>query len=199
MALQQTIKAMLEKFKEFRDTISERVKSPFIGSLMITWGIWHWKVLAYLIYSEENLTISSRVAKVQDYLSQQNTCTLLWYPIFTTIGVLLGYSILNALGLGIKLMYDNWVSQYLQMLFNNNNITPKWKYDKLKRQYTSTQKEYDEDKEKYFEGDNERRKIKSEYEQYRKKSFAGVIPDNVSSAFDPNYSWENIHTYPDGK
>ena len=85
---------MNDIFKNFRETISERIRSPFVGSFIICWILAHWEIVLFLIYSEDNLTIDGRIGKISEYIQHQNFLTLVLYPVLVTFGVLIGYSIL---------------------------------------------------------------------------------------------------------
>lgn len=190
---------MLDKLKEFRDTLYERVKSPFIGSFMITWGLIHWKVFLLLFYSESNITIKQRIESVESYLQGKTICSLIITPILITLLILLCYSVLNAVGLLIKLLYDNWASPYIQKFVYNKNIVEKSKYEKLKLQYTTVKKDYDTDKESYINTEKEYRETKVNFESFKNSSFAGQQLGDITQVLDKNHRWENFHTYPDGK
>jgi hypothetical protein len=190
---------MFEKFKEFRSTLAERIKSPFIGSFMISWVLIHWKIPIYLIYNEDSLPISGRVDKIQSYLNDQSLWTLAGYPIIITIVVLLVYNILNAIGLGIKLLYDNWAAPYMQKLFNNDNIIEKSKYDKLKRDYTIVKREYAEEKESYVSSEKELRELQGKHSQLQDNSYVGKRIYSLSDIFDHQYEWERVQILSDGR
>lgn len=190
---------MLEKLKEFKDTLSERVKSPFIGSLIITWSLIHWKIFAFFIFEQGDLTFSERISNIEEYISTKGFSGLFVWPILITLGVLVVYGVLNAIGLIIKLLYDNWASPIIQSKLYNTNIIEKPKYEKLKRELSAIKKKYDEDKENYFNSEKESREIKNHFESFKSRSFEGAIVNDITGALTKDVEWENFHTYPDGR
>lgn len=190
---------MLDKLKEFKETFSERVRSPFIGSLIITWSLIHWKIYALFFFEQTDISISDRISGIEEYLKTQDSCDLIVSPIFITLGVLLLYNFLNALGLIVKLLYDNWASPYIQEKLYNKNIIEKPKYEKLKREYNTIKSDYDDDKEKFIASEEERRNIKTAFDNYKNSGFEGTLLNDITGAMQSNIQWVNFFTLPDGK
>lgn len=187
---------MLEKFKEFKDTLSERVRSPFIGSFLITWSIIHWKVYALFLFNEENITITERVDLIENYLYEETIWRLFIGPIFITLILLVAYAFLNAIGLAIKLGYDNWASPVIQSILNNKNIVEKPKYDRIKREYAFLKKNYDDDKDKLFKTEQDYKSLINTHENFQKSAYEGTLLNDISAVMNKNIEWENLHTYP---
>lgn len=190
---------MLDKFKEFRDTLAERIKSPFVGSFMITWTILHWQIPVLLIYNEDNFSISARIDKLQDYLTNHSTWSLFVWPIILTLLVLISYNFLNAIGLGIKLLYDNWASPYIQKVFKNENIIERSKYDRLKKDFTDIKREYSEYREQYVSSEKQLIDISNEYYTYKENSIPGRAVTLMSEIFDPQSQWEFVQVNNQGR
>ncbi len=190
---------MLDNLKEFRETLVERIKSPFIGSFMIAWSILHWRVFLLLFYNESGIQIKQRILDLEVYIKTESTWSLIIWPILLTLIILIGYGTLNSIGLFIKLLYDNWAAPYIQKFVYNKNIIEKSKYEQLKSQYTILQKEYDEEKETYISTEKEFRDIKISFDSYQTSSFAGQETADTTSIFNKISQWENSFTYPDGK
>jgi hypothetical protein len=190
---------MLEKFKEFKDTLSERIKSPFVGSFIITWSVLHWKIFALFLFEQEDIKIDDRISKIETYLSGKGFCDLFITPALITLGILLLYSLLNAAGLVIKLIYDNWASPGIQSLLYNKNIIEKPKYDRIKRQYAEVKKEHDEDKDRRIKAEQETKESAMHLEAYKKNSFEVTSASDITHALSSNFEWQNVHVYPDGQ
>lgn len=51
--------------KEIADSVSdvvrERAKSPLFGSFLLSWLLWNWRAILFLLYSQDDLTIANRV------------------------------------------------------------------------------------------------------------------------------------------
>lgn len=190
---------MLDKLKEFKETFSERVRSPFIGSLIITWSLLHWKIYALFLFEQSDITVSERISNIEDYLKTKDNCDLIVCPILITLGVLILYNILNAIGLIVKLSYDNWASPYIQEWLYNKNIIEKPKYEKLKREYNTLKKDYDEDKENFISSEEERRNVKTAFDTFKNSGFEGTILNDITGAMQSNIQWVNFFTLPDGR
>lgn len=189
---------MLEKFKEFKDTLSERIRSPFIGSFVITWSVLHWKIFALFLFEQEDIKIDERLSKIETYLKGKDFCDIFIVPALITLGILLLYSLLNAAGLVIRLAYDNWASPGIQSWLYNKNIIEKPKYDRIKRQYAELKKEHDEDKDRRIKAEQEAKDSAISLEAYKKNSFEVKSASDITHALSQNFEWQNIHVYPDG-
>lgn len=190
---------MIEKFKEFKDTLSERIRSPFIGSFIITWSIIHWKVYALFLFNQENITITERIELIENYLFEETIWRLFIGPIFITLILLVAYAFLNAIGLVIKLGYDNWASPVIQSILNNKNIIEKPKYDRIKREYAFLKKNYDDDKDKLFKTEQDYKNLITTHENFKKSAFEGTIINDISAVMNKNTEWENLHFYPNSQ
>jgi hypothetical protein len=189
---------MFENFRDFRNTLSERIKSPFIGSFMITWGLIHWRVLVLFFYSEENLHIQERIEKIESYLGTQGFKPLILYPIAITMLVLLSYNALNGFGLLIKLLYDNWISPYIQKLLYNKAIIEKSKYENLKRKYETLKENYDSEKDRFLSSDNERNKIANDLATLKAKAFDAEFVGDITHIFNQNAQWVKTSLHSSG-
>jgi hypothetical protein len=189
---------MLDSLKDFKETLSERLKSPFIGSFMITWSLYHWRIYLFLLYSENNIKLQERVDKIASYLGLQNFKTLILYPILLTLCLLIVYSLLNAIGLAIKLSYENWISPFIQKCLNNPNIIEKSKYEKLKRQYSAVKKELDEITDKSISTEKSLKELETNFTGFRNKAFEGELHQEITALWAKDVFWENYYKYPDG-
>ncbi len=189
---------MLEKLKEFKETFSERIRSPFIGSLIITWSLIHWKIYALILYAQKDITITERIDGIEKYMSSKCFYGLVVCPILITLVILLVYNVLNAVGLTIKLLYDNWASPFIQEKLYNKNIIEKPKYEKLKREYSTLRNEYEKEKENFINTENQSRNLIERFETFKKGSFEANLTDDITHAFNANIQWENSYTLPNG-
>jgi hypothetical protein len=192
-------KKMLEKFNDFKNTLFERIKSPFIGSFMITWSVIHWRVLLLLLYNQDNLSLKDRIANIESYLKLNDYSHLITKPILITLCVLLCYNLLNAVGLFIKLLYDNWISLYIQRFLHNKSIVERSKYDELKKEFERIKVEYDSKKVIYFRADEEYQKISSALDEFKQNAFEGQVLHDITLALNQNTQWEKTSNFIDGK
>lgn len=193
------MKGIVGNFKEFKDTLSERIRSPFVGSFFITWSVINWKLLALMFYEQKDITINERILCIEGYIASKNILDLFVFPVLITLALLIIYTILNAIGLAIKLGYDNWVSPLIQNILYNKNIIEKPKYERIKRQYTQLKQELDENKEKLFIAEKEVRTTLSSLERQNNNSIETTQLNDITAAFDQNLQWENDYKFSDGR
>ncbi|HEX5001000.1 MAG TPA: hypothetical protein VFW78_00755 [Bacteroidia bacterium] len=186
---------MLDRIKDIANTIYERLNSPFIGSFMITWSIWHWKIFAFLFYNENGLSISERVELIDNYLSNQTLFSMIWLPILTTFLVLILYNVFNAVALGIKLIYTELASPYIQHIVNNKLIVSKERFNKLKSDLAELRDEYDEEKEKYLKTQNEMTRLIGEFEKVRNQSVRFDSFNDLTHIWNQNGTWQMIEKF----
>ncbi len=186
---------MFEKFKEFRKEFSERVRSPFVSALIISWSIYHWKIFYLMFYNSESILLGERISNIEYYLCCHSCYQLIWRPIFTAFIALLFLNIFKSFGLAIKLLYENWASPYIQKWLYNSNIIEKTIYEKTLRAYNRVKEELREKEEKYRENNDALSNITSNFQNYQYNS----IPTrhiNTNDLFNPEYYWINKFVWP---
>jgi hypothetical protein len=140
---------MFEKLKEFKNDFSERLKSPFITAIIITWSLYHWRIYYLMFYETNNIQLNERIENIQGYLNCMSTFLLIWKPVLMAFLGILILNIAKSIGLLIKLLYDNWASPYIQKLLYNKNIVEKQLYEKTLKAFNRVKNELS-DKESSF-------------------------------------------------
>lgn len=81
-----------EVFNDTKEAISERLKNPFLGKLILSWLIVNWKTWYITFFiKEETIKPKTKVQEISEYLSPNNSLdALLIYglPIFITIALI---------------------------------------------------------------------------------------------------------------
>lgn len=92
---------MKDEVDSFKDELKNRLTSPFIGKLILTWLIWNWQIVYVTFFVDENnLKPKNRLEFISDYLSSNDyfnllkihviplliTCFLVWvFPYFSDL------------------------------------------------------------------------------------------------------------------
>src|SRR5579864_8807723 len=79
---------MSDWIKNISSPLSERAKSPFYGSFIVTWLIWNWRILFVIFFTSKfdlkGMNLSDFILK--DYLNIDDG---LWIPLAFTAGYLI--------------------------------------------------------------------------------------------------------------
>lgn len=181
---------MLEKFKEFRKDFSERIRSPFISALIISWSIYNWKIYYLMFYSSEVISLEKRIASIQCYLCRHTKWELIWGPVCTAFLGLVLLNVFKSIGLGISLLYENWASPFIQKWLYNDKIVEKYKHEILQRQYNRLREELNEKESVYVQNEQEIKNLEGNFRHYQFNSIP-TRGGNLNEVFDPEYEWVN--------
>lgn len=78
----------------FNAAMYHRITNPFIGSFIITWLAWNWRILLYIFNLNPNISIQNHILIIQDtYLS--NLLYSFWGPFISALVISLGFPFLN--------------------------------------------------------------------------------------------------------
>ncbi|OIQ42614.1 MAG: hypothetical protein BM560_00050 [Roseobacter sp. MedPE-SWde] len=83
----------MEVIKDAFDAFSDRIRSPFVGSILLAFCFWNWKPLWYLLFEEA--TVTERIAFFE---GNSNTSSLLVLPIFSGMAAALALPWLRYVG-----------------------------------------------------------------------------------------------------
>lgn len=62
--------------------IDDRLKNPLMGSILLTWLLFHWEVIVLFSFGADNPTVhTSRVTLINEYITSQGTLCLVVWPI----------------------------------------------------------------------------------------------------------------------
>lgn len=97
---------MLDDFKSsIPKILYEKIISPFSGTFFFAWFIWNWRMLYYLLFSDDS--------KLKDKLDFVNSAFInlnhnLWYPLISTFFLVLIYPLITTGSFYIWLRYKKW-------------------------------------------------------------------------------------------
>lgn len=78
----------------FNAAMYHRITNPLIGSFIITWLAWNWRILLYIFNLNPNISIQNHILIIQDtYLS--NLLYSFWGPFISALVISLGFPFLN--------------------------------------------------------------------------------------------------------
>lgn len=98
---------MLEETKKSVESIlSQRLTSPFYGTLIISWLIWNWKIIYLTIFvSEDNITGT----KIEYIVANYNDVNhIVWLPLISTGAILLLLPFITNGAYWLDLIFNKW-------------------------------------------------------------------------------------------
>jgi hypothetical protein len=96
---------MLNDFrKSIQSVLYERVRSPFSGAFFFSWFAWNWKLIYYLLLS--NNSIPDRFIFVEE--NYINIYTNLIFPFLSTVFLIVVYPFITTGGYWIWLKFKTW-------------------------------------------------------------------------------------------
>lgn len=95
-----------EAKKSIESILSQRLTSPFYGTLIVSWLIWNWKIIYLTIFiSEKNISGT----KIEYIISNYNdTWHIVWYPLISTGVLLLFLPLVTNGAFWLDLLYNRW-------------------------------------------------------------------------------------------
>lgn len=87
---------MFDFLKDISTAWSERIRSPFLGSISIVFVSINWKPIWFLLFSEESVR-----TKFQYFDDNTSLCTLFWIPVVIGISIAVAIPWVNLAGLWI--------------------------------------------------------------------------------------------------
>lgn len=148
-----------------------------------------------MFYNSEVISLEKRISNIQCYLCCQTKWELIGWPIIAAFIGLFLLNIAKAIGLALKISYDNWLSPYIQKLLYNKNIIEKSIYEKTLKAYRRVQQELDEKEGAFRELNDELESLKGRYKNYQFNSIE-THHLNTADIFDMNFVWLNKFVVP---
>lgn len=85
----------------------ERMSSPLFGTYLFAWCVWNWKIIYVTLFVDEQQVVhKNKLDFIALELMEPNY--IYWYPIYSTIAVLLLYPILSNLSYWLSLQFTKW-------------------------------------------------------------------------------------------
>jgi hypothetical protein len=95
-----------ETKKSIQSILSQRVSSPFYGTLIISWLIWNWKIIYLTLFISEKKITESKIDFIVTNYSE--TTYLLWFPLLSTIILLTIVPFITNGAYWLDLVFNNW-------------------------------------------------------------------------------------------
>jgi hypothetical protein len=95
-----------ETKKSIQSILTQRVSSPFYGTLVISWLIWNWKIIYLTFFISEKKITNSKIDFIVSNYSE--TCNLIWFPLLSTILLLTIIPFITNGAYWLDLIFDNW-------------------------------------------------------------------------------------------
>ncbi|KLT70496.1 hypothetical protein [Flavobacterium sp. ABG] len=95
-----------EAKKSVESILSQRLTSPFYGTLIVSWLIWNWKIIYLTIFISEKNIRSTKI----DYITANynDTWHIVWYPLISTAVLLLFLPLITNGAFWLDLLYYRW-------------------------------------------------------------------------------------------
>jgi hypothetical protein len=92
--------------KSIHSNLYQRTRSPLYGTLIISWIIWNWKSIYYLLTVDSTIPFEQRIKYIENNLSSK--LTLILYPIISTIIVLVIFEFIANYAFWLQAYYKTW-------------------------------------------------------------------------------------------
>jgi hypothetical protein len=90
----ESISTVKEITTSLNSALYKRITNPLIGSFILTWLIWNWKLIIYILHLNPMISIQENIEVMQDnYLS--NFWVNIFWPIASALFLTLGFPYLN--------------------------------------------------------------------------------------------------------
>lgn len=105
----------MEEFgTSLKAALYERSKSPFYGAFIISWCIWNWRLLYYLITCDSNLSFDRRICYISsNYVDIYHN---LWHPLWSAAVVFVGGNVLTIIFRIIQIQLANFRKENVEKL-----------------------------------------------------------------------------------
>ncbi len=163
----------MELFKQVKEYAGERLRSPFIGALLITLIFYHWELIYSLFNFDDSYTLLDKKEFIVSYAQNYNFCTFLVLPILLAIGSLISFYIINTGVLFVSSFYTNRVKPYILSKSDSKDVVLKSRYDQRLKEQEELMKQIEGLEKSRTTADEEhirdKQELKSEIEEYKKK------------------------------
>lgn len=129
-----------ETKKSVESILTQRLSSPFYGTLIISWLIWNWKIIYLTIFiSEDNITGTKIDYIIKNY---NDIWHIVWFPLISTVLLLTVIPLVTNHAYWLDLIYTNWRETKKQSVEMKQLLTLEQSV-KLREQIINLEKSYD--------------------------------------------------------
>jgi hypothetical protein len=98
---------MLDEVKKsINASLYEKARSPLYGTLIISWVVWNWKLVYYVISVDSKIPVFTRIDCIKTELT--TNWTLFYGPAISTIVILVGFEFLANYAYWLHIFYKTW-------------------------------------------------------------------------------------------
>lgn len=126
--------------KSIQSILYERIASPLSGAFAITWTVWNWKLVYYLVFGDEQLNIKERFNFIDTHFININTNLI--YPFASAVVLVVFYPILTTWAYEIMLRYKTWQRDIKNRIEKNVLLTAEQSY-KLRLSIKKQEEEFE--------------------------------------------------------
>lgn len=95
-----------ETKKSIQSILSQRISSPFYGTLVISWLLWNWKIIYLTLFIGEKKITQNKIDFIITNYNDINH--LIWFPLLSTIVILTVIPFLTNGAYWLDLNFDKW-------------------------------------------------------------------------------------------
>jgi len=151
---------LFDSLKDFKETITERIRNPFTGTLILTWLIHNWDLVFMVFDFDKDSSLYEKSFLINQYIDKAGISGLLWIPIGLAFLAIILYLTLSNLSYIIFTWFSIWVRPRIYEFLNQNTkLVTKEAHDGLRRSFTDLQTENEVNKES----------LSKQYSQMREK------------------------------
>ncbi|MFD1602924.1 hypothetical protein ACFSJW_07535 [Flavobacterium artemisiae] len=122
---------MIDKITSVFDNYQNKIKNPFIGTIIGVWIIHNWKILFALFNFDKGYTLEKKIKFIDDHFAKQ----IFWHEVLTLVGVsfllLLISFLLMAVSRALTDFYFKIVETFIINKIDKNAVLSKELKDKL--------------------------------------------------------------------
>lgn len=109
-------------FKSFSDTFSERIRSPFGGTLIAVIILLNWKLFLGIIFFDDSFNFDTRIDYVENYLTSNYPWKLLIHPVWITFVSIFSFLILSYIAMAINLLFTKIIKPWIVKAIDKSSI-----------------------------------------------------------------------------
>ncbi len=131
---------ILDRIEEFGNTLVERAKNPFGGTLIVAWAIQNWELVYVIFNFDEATLLTGRIQTIKDYVSDAGACRLLWLPILYAFIAIISFLVLSTVSLMFFTLSSKWLKPFVFWLVDRNKLSTKEREQELLLMYNRMRK-----------------------------------------------------------
>jgi predicted transcriptional regulator len=156
-------------------TLQDRISSPFSGAFILSWLVWNWRIIYYILFSENTIGIEAKIYFVQTQL--MNWCHTLLFPFGSACLIVVFYPFITIASIWIGLKFKQ-----LQNKIEDKTPLTVEESRELRLENAKMKKEFGEI---LKETQNENQRLKEENEILRRQTpSSSNTTDNTKSKID---------------